>query len=82
MIFRIHYSELHFRFRFRNSEGNFNSEIILFHFALICVNGNAHENLYENNSPRLFWCNDYASRRRWGKRCKPDKLPFGQYFSM
>ena len=26
------------------------------------------------NSPRIFWCNDYVSRRRWCKRCKPDKL--------
>ena len=24
--------------------------------------------------PRIFWCNDYVSRRRWGKRCKSDKL--------
>ena len=26
------------------------------------------------NSPRIFWCNEYVSRRRWGKRCKSDKL--------
>ena len=24
--------------------------------------------------PRIFWCNDYVSHRRWCKRCRSDKL--------